>query len=297
MNNNYYIAVSAFCLVFLSSQTCAQTNEVSGLHFLYQDDSDRSGLRLSSSGDLDFVLYYSDASTALFDAEGPEDILSQYGIDEGEATTLVNITGGVTPSIRKWYNNKTRLYLGSVFDRGRQELRAEVEVDPQTGEPLEGFAYDKVVHVSKRNRAALRFGLDRVLKRYYFRTFNLEAHCGAALQFGRTKNTVRRDLDYENGDFDYVTRRSTDLNYGVDGYFGLTMRGDMISFGVEVMMVGYQRKSNMGIEEVTFDYNVNGNAEDGTVLITGDSAFESASTASARSSMYQGVRLVAAFHL
>ena len=49
------LAMAASCVLPVLSFS-AQTQVVSGLNFNYQDDTDRSGFRLSTSGDLDFAL-------------------------------------------------------------------------------------------------------------------------------------------------------------------------------------------------------------------------------------------------
>lgn len=282
----------AMCCVLPVLSVTAQTRVVSGLNFKYQDGADRSDFRLSTAEDLDFALYYYDSSTALFDSDGPN-ILAEYGIDDADATTIVNMTGGVTPCIRYWASEDTRFYLGSVFDRGRQEFRGQGQDTLELGP----FALREVVHVERLNRMAFRLGMDKILKRYYFRAFNLEAYWGGALQFGRTKSVNRYEKDYQNGDFDYETVKSNFVNYGIDGYIGLTLRGNKTSLGLEILMLGLERKSNMGITTTEFNYRFGETLDSGVVVTAGNENYESASATSSGTTMYQGVRLVAAIHL
>ena len=282
-------AVSA--LLTCTTTMIGQTEVVLGNNMDFIDTTPREGFRSSSAGDIAVVLNSTINTDFFFEGLGSP-ILNH------EESTIDDWVDQISPSFRYYLSSRQSVNAGILLSRQNQNVAG-------TTTDTSDFAYSNIEHTFKSSSISLRVGYEQWNQPLYFRKFNLDTYFGASVRLGRLVSTEEQNYDFVNGDYTYTTISSPSRVIGGELYTGLAMRFDAFSIGVELLGIGFERQSGFGISDVSFANEFDGEANEGSYLVSSSQLptefatyqYTELSAKSSKTSMYRGIRVLAVLHI
>jgi hypothetical protein len=252
----------------------------------YMNSGDFTDLRLRKAGDKAISLMYFI----------PFDYNNQGGIEVDtnfEISTQHRITERFVPNYKIYLNNKTNLNIGLFYRRISESLSGEIDTALTPGPVL-----------SQKEKTTgqgiyFRLGFDRHLYLQRFKQFDFDLYAGAALTAGFIPQKEVDQIDFINDDYQYSTRKSNSMGFGVDAYTGFNFQINRISVGAELIFFGLDINQGFGKTKVSNESSIGGvvTTEEFSTSDTDPlTQYSKLNINKNQASMYRGLRLTVAYY-
>ena len=207
------------------------------------------------------------------------------------------------PNFRYYIDSKQVLTFGIIYAKNRYK-RAEKYVDTLNTFPYVPGSLAETDQKLRFSKVSLRVAYDRHFNFFRRKWFDLDPYVGASINVGNSTRKENLEEIYRNSDYVKLNTKENYFCIGGDIYFGINMRFERFSLGVETLAIGFDRQSGYGSRKVERETSISGvtNTDEyfedlDNPVGFGGPAYSDLDVSRISTSMYRGLRFNFTFYI